>query len=589
MKKNKDHTWDLSQLYSSPDDPQIEKDIREFEKRTSSFAASYENKTAHLESPLALLPVLESYEAMNDLADAKPLLYFYFRRDSDATDTIATERIGLIEERMTKASNSVTFFEIDLGKIPASKQSTFLSHPKLARYKVLLERVFSDAKHTLGLSEEKIMSLKSIPAHNMWISANERILNQKTVTWKGKKLPLAEALSLVLSLPTQSSRKQLAQSLTSTLEQVAPVSEAEINAVYTNKKINDELRGYAAPWDSTVRSYRNDPAVVEALVEAVTESFPVAHRFYKLKAKLVGSPKLAYSDRAAKIGKIQATFTFEETTEKLTDIFDSLGSRYKDIFQSFLSERRIDIFPRAGKRAGAYCWGSYGMPTFLLLNHNDDYRSFRTAAHEMGHAFHTELSRIQGPLYCNYSFALAETASTLFESIAAEHIFDSLSDKEKIVALHDNIGNDVSTIFRQIACFNYEKDIHETVRAKGYISKERLAELHNEHMSAYLGPTFKLVPTDGYCFVHWSHIRRFFYVYSYAFGMLVTKALLRKYRKDPSFWTSIEKFLSAGGKDSPENILAEIGLDIRNKEFWREGIREIEDDIKRLEKLVAKR
>ncbi len=191
-------------------------------------------------------------------------------------------------------------------------------------------------------------------------------------------------------------------------------------------------------------------------------------------------------------------------------------------------------------------------------------------------------------MYCHYSTSMAETASTLFEAIAFEAVFDKLSDKEKVIALQEKINDEISTIIRQIACFNFEKDIHETIRKEGFVGAERLALMHNKNMSAYLGPIFDMEIDDGYRFVQWSHIRRFFYVYSYAYGMLVSKALLRRYKQDKSFWKKIEQFLSAGGKDSPENILKEIGIDVSKPSFWKEGLKEIEDDITKLEKLTKK-
>jgi oligoendopeptidase F len=204
----------------------------------------------------------------------------------------------------------------------------------------------------------------------------------------------------------------------------------------------------------------------------------------------------------------------------------------------------------------------------------------------MGHAFHTELSKPQGPIYSSYSFSLAETASTFFESLAFEEIVESLPEKQRVIALHNQIDDDISTIFRQVACFNFENDIHNIVRKNGYISKEELADLHNKNMKAYLGPVFKMNHDDGYSFVQWWHIRQFFYVYSYAYGQLVSKALLRRYKKDKGFIKSIEKFLSAGGKDTPENILKEIGIDVTSGQLFQEGIDQIAEDIKRLERLI---
>ncbi len=115
-----------------------------------------------------------------------------------------------------------------------------------------------------------------------------------------------------------------------------------------------------------------------------------------------------------------------------------------------------------------------------------------------------------------------------------------------------------------------------------------MADIHNRNMKEYLGPVFDLRQDDGYFFVTWSHIRNFFYIYTYAYGQLVSKALLRRYRKDPTFWSKIEQFLSAGGKDSPENILKEIGIDVSSSGFWKEGLMEIADDVKELEQLTSK-
>jgi oligoendopeptidase F len=376
--------------------------------------------------------------------------------------------------------------------------------------------------------------------------------------------------------------------INASLKDVAPFSEAEINAVYTNKKIDDTLRGFTVPYAETVLGYRNDPKVVDNLVKTVTQSFPIAHRFNRIKARLLGQKKLRYYDNRLSINDGAAAYPFNKTVSLVKNTFGKIDMRYADILESFFGNGQIDVFPRTGKAGGGYCSSSYDAPTFILLNHVDNADSMHTLAHEMGHAFHGELSRSQGPLYCSYSTSLAETASTLFEGLAQEAEMDGLSPARQIVALANKINKEITTIFRSIACFNFESDLHAEIRSTGFVPKERIAALHNKNMQAYLGPAFELLPDDGYFFVAWIHIRRFFYVYTYAYGMLVSKALLRRYKQDKTFWKKIEQFLSSGGKDSPENILKEIGIDVSESSFWKEGLKEIEDDIKKLEKLTKK-
>jgi len=96
----------------------------------------------------------------------------------------------------------------------------------------------------------------------------------------------------------------------------------------------------------------------------------------------------------------------------------------------------------------------------------------------------------------------------------------------------------------------------------------------------------EMTDEDGYFFVNWSHIRNFFYVYSYSFGCLVSKALYSKYQKDAAYLHKIKTFLSAGCSKSPRDIFEEIDINVSDPKFWEEGLKVIEDDIKTLEKLT---
>ncbi len=579
--------WNLKLLYNSPHDPRMETDIRAFERNVDSFAMTYDvPEKKFLQEPTTLLQALIEYEKLIGEFTLKAHIYFYYLRDIESTNKEAAARIALIENRLAKAQNKVVFFENSLGKIGPEMREKFLQDSMLAHFHVFLRRVFQSARHDLSVPEERILNLKTLPSHEMWSSANEALMNVRSIVWKGKQMPLSQATQLMLNTPQAADRKKLSLLVNKVLKEQAAFAEWEINAIFTNKKINDELRGYATPYAYTVLQNDNNPQTVDTLIETVNKHVAIAHRFYRLKAKLLKQKTLNYCDRGVSIGEVKIKSNFEQSLTLLKETFGKLNPKFESILDSYVKKRQIDVAPRIGKTAGAYCSSSFLNPTFVLLNHNNDLNSLSTFAHEMGHAYHSEFSRHQGPIYSNYSMSLAETASTLFESILMEKIFDSLSDKEKIILLHDKINDDISTIFRQVACFNFENNLHQEIRSKGHLAKEVIAQIHNKNMKAYLGPVFKIEEDDGYFFVTWSHIRRFFYVYSYAFGQLVTKAFLRRYKQDPSFWSSVEVFLSSGGKDSPENILKSIGIDVSHAGFWEEGLKEIEENILKLEKLT---
>lgn len=587
MKKIIKTEWNFKLFYKSDKDPQIEKDFKTFEKAVVAFEKKYRNNNQYLKNQEKLLSACKDYESLTSMPEfIKPYFYFSLRRDVSSQDSFYEAKVNEYQEKLSRINNRIIFFGLSLGKIEKSKQKEFLKNIKLKKYHYYLKKIFEDAKYNLSESEEKIINLYNIPARSMWADGFSKVLSNQEVKFRGKLIPISEAFGLLSNLKTKE-RRDLNHKINQKLIANSDFCEAEINAVYTVKKISDELRGFENPYQSTVRGYENEEKVIDNLVKVVTDNYKISHRFYKIKKKLLGENALQYGDRAASVGTIKKSFSFEETVNIVSSAFLKADKKYSDIFNKYLENGQIDVYPKKGKRGGAYCWGSYGLPVFVLLNQTDNYNSVLTLGHEMGHAIHTEFAHSQPPIYADYSMSVAETASTLFENFVFEEVYDRLSTKEKVIALHNRINDSIATIFRQIACFNFEKELHETIRRNGYCSKEDMAKMMNKHMKSYLGPDFDLKEEDGYFFVNWSHIRRFFYVYSYAYGCLISSALYREYKKDKNFKDKIEQFLKAGGSKSPEDIFADIGVDIRNPKFFENGLKDIEEDIKRLEKLVG--
>jgi oligoendopeptidase F len=89
-----------------------------------------------------------------------------------------------------------------------------------------------------------------------------------------------------------------------------------------------------------------------------------------------------------------------------------------------------------------------------------------------------------------------------------------------------------------------------------------------------LGPAFDFA--DDYR-VFWSYIPHFvhvpFYVYAYAFGDCLVKALVAAYEQEPhGFEAKYVELLRAGGTLRHHELLAPFGLDARDPAFWRTGL-----------------
>ncbi len=582
--KTKDQ-WNFGLLYKGDNDPQIEKDLQNIEKTFSAFGKKYQGKN-FTASVTKLKKALEDYTNLEKVSNGhKPYTYFKYRKDTDSQNKAVEAKVNQCYARLMNSLNSVSFFSLEVGKIDKKLQSKFVNDPALRGYRYYLQNTFLRAKYDLTDKEEQLANLLSLPGKKMWTDGQAKLLNQQTVKFKNKNIPLSQAASMLADLPKEERRK-LYNSINEVSESISSFAESEINALFTFKKVMDELRGFDKPYSPTVLLNENDEKTIEGLVELVSKNFHISKRFYKLHAKLLGEKKITAADRNVKIGKVKKKLDWQTCTQIIEKSFAKVDPKYAEIFKNYIANGQFDVYPRVGKRDGAYCSSGGNNPVFVLLNHVDNIRSYETIAHEMGHAFHAEFCMQQPYHYREVSIATAEVASTFFEQVALAELENILDKKDYAVLLHNKILNDLSTIVWQVAIFNCELEIHERVRKEGFVSKEEMAKTMARHMRSYLGEAVEVNDRDGYFFVRLPHLRYFFYVYTYSYGQLISKAMFERWKEDPSYIKKVEEFLGAGSSKSPKNIFKSIGIDTTDPKFFEAGLRSIERDIEKLEKLT---
>ncbi len=581
--------WDLStHYYTSATDPHIEKDVAAVEVVYQAFAKKYAGKD-FVSTPEKLAAALKAYDALMDIPASKPILYFWYRSTLDADDTKAEQQINLLSDRLTKVGNLTIFFSLAIGKIPKKLQAMYLKHPKLQPYQYLLERIFLTAKHTLTEAEEKIMNLKSAPARSMWVAATDKIVNKRSITYKKQTIPLNEAIEKVTAIPPKE-RPVLWGVIRAELKSLSEFAEPELNAIVTDKKINDELRGYKNAYESKVQGNENDLRSIEALVESIsTKGFALSRKFYELKAKAHGVPSLPYASKYDPLGT-EPVIPFADAVEICRDVFYGVKNEYGTFFDDMLVNGHIDVYPKKGRSGGAFMSSDTGVPAMVFLNQVDTFTSLETLAHEMGHALHTTRSKVGQPVrYQDYSTTTAETASTLFENLVFDAVYAQATPEAKLTLMHDRLSRDISTIQRQIAFFNFEREMHELIRTQGAASKEELAALLTKQLRAHLGKGVTVEDDDGYSFVYIGHFRSMFYVYTYAYGLLMSNLMVQEYRNDKNYVSKIDQFLQSGGSNTVENIFKSIGIDAYKTATFEASLGNIADNVAEFGRLVKKR
>lgn len=584
MSKSIKTEWDLAPFYKSPEDKKIEIDINNAEITVDVFVQKY--KDINLNNSKIVKESLQDYFKIKECKLSDSYSYLNKLIDLDSRKEDLQSKANLLLQRIQNISNKVIFYEVKLSKILPQLQTRLLKDKDLQNYKYFLEVIFKNSKYVLSEKEEKILNLKYLTSHKLWTDFTENLYSKAEVRHKGKNIPISKALNLIKSIRTQKERLELYNKVVHVNQSLSQIAEKELNAIILDKKINDELRGFADPVDATLLGNEDDKNTVFTLRDVLTSNYKLVHRFYKTKKKMLGLKKMYYSDRFADVGKFNKKIKFNEALSIFDGVLMNIDPIFSKILERYVTNGQFDVFPKLGKRGGAYCASSYNNPTYILLNHTDDIDSVYTLAHEMGHAFHSELSKIQPVYYQGYTTSTAEVASTLFETFMFNELYNKMSPNEKVVALHDKISDSISTIFTQIMLFNFELELHEQIRSKGSLSNTEIADLMLKHIKSLYGNEFKYDSKIGYAYVGWSHIRYFFYTYTYSMGLLISRSLYQKYTEDKTYIDQIKKFMSAGGSKSPYDIFKDVGIDISKPEFWMSGVKSIEKDIIELEKLI---
>jgi len=594
MDKN---TWDLKHLMKSEEKDFTDQKLTEIKTESYKFIDKWKDRNDYLSNPQVLYEAIKEYESWATNYGTSGNLGYYFSLKShlDESDTKIKAICNQIHDFSTKIENDIQFFMHRISKISFEDQTKFLDFEKLSEYKHMLEKLFQESKYLLSEPEEKILNLKSLTSYSNWTKMTSTFLSKEEAyvldekTNKKLKKNFSEISSL-MSSTNKEVRKSAKNAFDKIQKKYSEVAEHEINSILQNKKIDDELRNFSRP--DTARHLSDDIStdVVDAMIDSVSKNFKIAHDYYELKAKLFKVKKLDYEDRNVPYGEIEKSYAFEKSTKLVKSVFNNLDKEFFEIFECFINNGQVDVFPKKAKSAGAFCThGTIKQPTYILLNHTNKLNDVLTLAHELGHGINNEfIKKSQGELNFDTPLSTAEVASTFMEDFVLGKILKTANDEERLSIMMMKLNDDISTIFRQVACYKFEQELHFEFRQKGYLPKEEIGIIFKKHMNSYMGEYVDQPKGTENWWVYWSHIRSFFYVYSYASGLLISKSLQNKVKKDKAFILKVKTFLSAGLSKSPKDIFKDLGIDISQKDFWNNGIEEVSKLLTETEALAKK-
>jgi len=558
--------WDLTPLFSSINE--AEEFLKETLFRAKDFEKKYKNRLYTLNKE-EFIEVLKEYEdILENIGRSLTYIYLIFATDSSKGNFLAS-----FQELATKIEEHLIFFELEFIHLPIDKQQRFIDNAGI--YKYYLIHLQEESYYKLSEKEEKILMKKDLTSSSAFVRLFDETLSKLKFFYKGEKLSEEEVLSKLYS-SDRNERKKAQVSLTTGLKTKLDLLTFIYNQVKKDWKIDYiEIRGYENPEDVRHLSNRVSKKSVDALINITNEHTYLVSEYYNIKKKLLGYEKLYDYDRYAPIKLTSKTteISFEEAKEMVLNAFKNFSKTFYEIALKAFEEKWIDVYPKEGKRGGAFSHSATPKAhPYVLLNYTNQRRDVFTLAHELGHAIHQYLAKDVGYLNQDTPLTTAETASIFAEMLLFDEIKKSLSKEELIEIYASKLEDIFATLFRQIVFTNFERRVHNS---DNELKTEDLNRIWIEENRKMFGKSLYL--TKNYE-IWWSYIPHFihspFYCYAYSYAQLLVLTLYKLYKEGfKNFEEKYIKFLSQGGSIPPKKQFEELfGLDIDKENFWEKGI-----------------
>ena len=559
--------WDLKPLFQSAVDWETD-----FVRLQQTFEGVSKFRGHVGDSAKSLADVLE-FEKQIDLLTDQLNQYAALCTAGDSADAEALSREARLDSLLVRVGEAFSFIAPEIQAISDDLFEEFLDASELRDWTIPLRKLRRRKLHTLAAGEERLLALGSAA-----IRGHSETFSQLTnVDMKFGKLTDAEG----------NERELTQSSFSSFLQQRDPqVRKAAFHQFYDEFK--DHEFTLASSLASSVRAdvfharARNYPSAREAalfsddvpasiydnLISTVRGNLDALFRYFDLRRRVLKLDEIHHYDTyVPMVENIQTNVPWDGAVQQVMDSLHPLGAEYTATLAHGLQAGRwCDRYENKGKRSGAFSYGTFTSPPYIMMNYKADvFSDVYTLAHEAGHSMHTWYAR-GTQLYQNYGYPifLAEVASTFNEILLTEHLLQKTTDtKMRAYILNRQIDDLRGTIYRQTMFAEFEREVHAAEESGEALTLDGFKKIYRGLLKDYFGPRFVVDEELEIECLRIPHFYSAFYVYKYATGISAAVALATQVLESGDATNYIE-FLKSGGSRYPVETLCKAGVDMRS-------------------------
>ncbi len=593
--------WDLTNVYPSLESKEFKAAVEDYKKQVASFGKFFKNKLSKAgpkSKARELAPLIgEAIDRINKIQTLSSTIfpYIYSFVTTNSRDKVAMKTLSEMEQASLPMSQLFTQFTAWVGVNSKKLGDVVKLNPSAKAHAFMLKESAQQSKYLMSEIEEQLAAEMSLSGGNAFGKLQGSVVSQMSVEFeldgKVEKMPMPALINL-RSHPDEATRRRGYEAENIAWEGIKETLAACLNGVKGETVVLNKRRGRKDAVHSAIDAARLDRKTLEAMLEAMKDSFPMFRKYFKSKAKKIGKKQLAWWDIFAPLGKTDKVYSYEEARDFILENFEKFSPDLSVFAKRAFDNNWIDAEQREGKRGGAFCTEVQGLKeSRILCNFDGSFDQVSTLAHELGHAFHNECAYQANKTVLQQltPMTLAETASTMCETIITEAVLATTKDpQEELAVLEAQIQGAGQVVVDIYSRFLFEKEVFER-REQSELSADDFNDIMERAQKATYGNGIDEKYLQKFMWTwkpHYYSSGLSFYNFPYAFGLLFATGLYAIYQqRGEAFVQDYKNLLASTGEESAAKLAKRFGIDITTRKFWDDSLAIIGKRIDRFCKL----
>jgi oligoendopeptidase F len=504
----------------------------------------------------------------------------------NVTDKKALQLSGKVKSLYAEFLSALTLFDDLLRRIPDEIWQPLLELEALHSIAFVLDERRALAQQKLPPEQEYLVNDLSVDGYHGWGDLYNTTVSRIRIPYEenGQTIQLSAGQAFnKLHGADREKRQSLFKLWEETWAEQADFCGDALNHLGGFRLQLYKHRGWSSVHQEPLAINRMSADTLRVMWDVIEQNKHVLVAYLQRKAKLLGLPKLAWSDVDAPLGKTNKVYSYEEGAQIIIEQFRRVSPKMATFAKQAFEAGWIEVEDRAGKRPGGFCTSfPISQQTRIFMTYAGTASNVSTLAHELGHAYHQHVMNDLPALSQEYAMNVAETASTFAEMIVSDAAMKQAVDPaERLALLEDKIQRAVAFFMNIHARFIFETNFYNE-RKKGLVSVERLNGLMSDaQKQAYQEALSDVHPHFWAAKLHFYLTDVPFYNFPYTFGFLFSAGIYSAALKEGAAFEDryIALLRDTGSMTSEQLAMKHLNVDLTKPDFWQSAVQVSVDDV----------